>query len=337
MDVQYMNDKTEAIVKLNETIKFESERRYTISDKDVKIVGIRKKRTVPLPIRRSIKEGMVHVPRKKLENRSVIKDKVPVAIPGSEDLHKEKTDCAAGPRAPVPRCPSPEESNVTELVRCPSEKQELLRMLLPHLQQSLPNCSLKIVPEGIELIGASRSVKQAKLEISEKVFNFISHAISDAYSQRAKLLLSDGGQQHVQELFSKAETLAVLSVRDHQLWLTATDAHQVLAASKTLEKDIHMFDIPVEDFHHEFLQSECKQLIEDLENKYMVAIGQKQSTLVVEAMGNCGDEVMVVLREALNANAQQTEDILLEEDDWKLLNNHYQADIDDLGRNVVDR
>ena len=233
-DVSYMNGKTEAIVMLNETIKFDSERHYTISDKDVKIVGMRtirkvgmfpgptrrsleedtvpvpirrpveedtvpvhtqrpveedtvpvhkrrpveedivpvptrrpveedtvpvhKRRpveedTVPVPIRRpeeedmvavptrrSLEEDMVLVPTKKSEDTPVEMDRVHVAIQGSEDLHKEKTDCATGSRAPVPHCPSPEESNVTELVRCPPEKGDAARFEIVSAKLFFENC-----------------------------------------------------------------------------------------------------------------------------------------------------------------------------------------------------
>ena len=429
-DVRYMNGKTEAIVKLNETIKFDSERHYTISDKDVKIVGMRtirkvgmfpgptrrsleedtvpvpirrpveedtvpvhtqrpveedtvpvhkrrpveedivpvptrrpvekdtvpvhKRRpveedTVPVPIRRpeeedmvavptrrSLEEDMVLVPTKKSEDRPVEMDRVPVAIQGSEDLHKEKTDCATGSRAPVPRCPSPEESNVTELVRCPPEKCDLLKVMLPDLKSSLPNCSLKIVTEGIKLIGASRSVKLARLEISEQVFNFDSHSITDVPSKRAKLLLSDRGQQQVQELFSNSGIQAVLSVRDDQLKLTATDSHQWSVASKVLEKNIHRFDIPVEDFHQAYLQSaECKQFIKDLEHNYTAAVEKGRSTLVIEALGDCTVEIQK-LHDNLEAHAQHTEEIHLKEEDWKLLREHHQAEVEALGHKSAD-
>ena len=414
-DVRYMNGKTEAIVKLNETIKFDSKILCTISDKDVKIVGMCTKRkvygprrrsveedtvpvpkhryveedtvpvptrrsvaketvpvptrrsvekdtfpvptqrpveadmvpvptrrpveedTVPVPTRRPVEVDMVLVPTRKPEDRPVEKDKDSVPIQGSEDLHKEKTDCATGSRAPVPRCPSPEESNVTELVRYQSVKQDLLSMLLPHLQSSLPNCSLKVVTEGIKLIGASRSVKQARLKISEQVFNFDSHSITNVPSKRAKLLLSNRGQQQVQELFSNAGIQAVLSVRDDQLRLTATDSHQMLVASRILEKNIRRFDIPVEGFHQAYLQSaECKQFIEDLEHNYTAAVEKGRSTLVIEALGDCTEEIQKQVLGKLEAHAQHTEEIHLEKEDWKLLKKNHEAEVEALGCKSAD-
>ena len=281
---------------------------------------------VTVPTRRSLEEDMVLVPTEKSDDRPVEKDKVPVAIQGSEFLHKEKTNCATGSRAPVPRCPSPEESNVTELVRCSPVKQDLLRMLLPYLQSSLPNCSLKIVTECIKLIGASRSVKLAKLKISEQVLNFDS----------AKLLLSDGGQQQVQELFSNAGILAVLSVRDDKLWLTATDSNQRSVASKVLEKNIRRFDIPVEDFHQAYLQSaECKQFIKDLEHNYTAAVEKGRSTLVIEALEDCTEEIQK-LHDKLEAHAQRTEEIHLKEEDWKLLWKCHQAEVEAIWHKSAD-
>ncbi|KAI0240846.1 hypothetical protein LSAT2_008351 [Lamellibrachia satsuma] len=251
---------------------------------------------------------------------------VPVAIQGSEDFHKEKTDCAADSRAPAPRCPSPEESNVTGLVRCSPMKCDLLKVMLPDLQSSLPNCSLKIVTEGIELHSVSGSVKEAKLKICEQVYNFDSHAISDMDSQRAKLLMSDGGQQQVQKLFSKAGIQAVLSVTDGQLWLIATDS------SKILEKSLHSFEIPVEDFHQEYLQSaECKQFIEDLEHNYTVLVEKRKSKLVIEALGDCTEEIQKQIHDILEAHAQCTEEIHLKVEDWELLNAHHKETVEALG------
>ena len=235
------------------------------------------------------------------------------------------------------RCPT-DQNQITVVTCFPTEKAYLLEMLLPGIQSSLPNCSLKRVPQGIALTATPDCVSQARLAVAEQVFNFVGHAISGVDSQRAKLLLSDRGQKLFQDLFSKAGIQAVVSVRDDQPWLTATDSHQNSVASKVLEKNIHKFGIPVADVQQKYLQSaECKQLIEDLENKHMVTVEQEQSTLVIEALGDCGDEVMAVLREALDANAQQTEDIVVAVDDWKLLSDHYQADIDALRRNTVDK
>ena len=282
--------------------------------------------------RRSLEEDMVPVPTRQPEDRSVEKNNVP-ALPGSEDLHKEKTDCAAGPRAPAPPCPSPEESNVTELVRCSPMKCNLLKVMLPDLQLFLPNYSLKIVTEGIKLHSASGSVKEAKLKISEQVFKFDSHAISDMDSQRAKLLMSDGGQQQVQKLFSKAGIQAMLSVTDDQLWLTATDSSKNVEASEILEKSVHSFEIPVEDFHQEYLQStECKHFIEDLEHKYTVLVEKGRSKLVVEALGNCTEEIQKQIHDRLEAHAQRTEEIHLKVEDWELLNAHHKETVEALGR-----
>ena len=153
-DVRYMNRKTEAIIKLNKTIKFNSEALCTISDTDVKIVSMHTKRIpedkptqmdkVNFPTQST---DLIPVPTRRPEDRSMEKGKVHVAIQCSEDLHKGKTDCAISPGAQAPPYPSPKES--TEGT------------------------------EGIKLSGALESVKEAKLKISEQVFYFDSHVISD--------------------------------------------------------------------------------------------------------------------------------------------------------------
>ena len=181
---------------------------------------------------------------------------------------------------------------------------------------------MKIVTEGIKLIGASRSVKLARLEISEQVFNFDSHSITDVPSKRAKLLLSDRGQQQVQELFSNAGIQAVLSVEEDTV--------------KVLEKNIRRFDIPVEDFHQAYLQSaECKQFINDLEHNYTAAVEKGRSTLVIEALGDCTVEIQK-LHDKLEAHAQHTEEIHLKKEDWKLLREHHQAEVEALGHKSAD-
>ena len=97
VDITYMNGNTEAIVKLNKTIKCHNEQLLNISGNDVKIFGMRQKHKAP-----------DFQPEHRL-----------MPTRGSEHLHKE-----------------PEESNAAELVRCHPVKQDLLRMLLPRFPSS---------------------------------------------------------------------------------------------------------------------------------------------------------------------------------------------------------
>ena len=272
VDVKYKG-KTEAIVKLKETIKFDRERR-TIAGNHVKIF----------------------------------------------------------------RVPSPKEISITEVVRCPLVKQDLMKMMLPHWQSSLPGCSLKRVTEGIELSGASMCVKPAMLELCKQVFKFDPHAISDVDNQRAKLLLSDRGQQQLQTLFSKAGIQAVLSGRDDQLYLTVTDFSKKLEASEILEKNVHRFEIPVASFLQEFLRStECNQFIRVLQQNYAVSIEKGESTFVIEVVGDCAGEVQQQVQDKLKEHAQHTKEYNdLEEEDWTLLKEHHQAEVEALGCKNVD-
>ena len=254
------------------------------------------------------------------------------------EFGRERNRTIVGNHVKIVRVPSSKEGNITELVRCPPMKQDLLKMMLPHWQSSLPNCSLKRVTEGIELSGISGLVKTAKLELCEQVFRFDRHAISDVDNQRAKLLMSDRGQQELQGLFSKEGIQAVLSVRDDQLWLIATDSHQYSVASKVLEKNLHRFEIPMEDFHQEFLQSaDCEEFIEYLERKYIVIVDKRSSTFVVETLGDYSKEIKQQVSNKLEAYTQNCDTIVMEEEeDWKLLKTHHQAEVEALGCRSAD-
>ena len=228
----------------------------------------------------------------------------------SESVDKEKTE------------------TFTETRKYPADKRDLLKMLLPDLQSSLPNCSMKIVAEGIELHGSDEAVKKAKLEISEQVFCFKNCTIP-----LDRLLQSDKTQQHTQELFSKAGIQAVLSVRDDQLLLTAADDDQKSQASRILERNIHRSDIPVDDFHQEFLQSaQWKQFIDDLERNHTVTVEKGTSSVVIKALGDCSEDVLKQVRDKLKANAQQSDDIHLTEEEWELLKTHHQTEVEGFGR-----
>ena len=221
----------------------------------------------------------------------------------------------------------------TETAKYPAHKCDLLKMLLPDLQSTQQNCSMKIVAEGIELNGLDEAVKKARKEISEQVFRFKIHKI-EGNSQRSRLLQSDKSQQQVQELFSKAGIQAVLSVRDDQLLLTAADDEQKSQASRILERNIHRSEIPVDDFHQEFLQSaQWKQFIDDLERNHTVTVEKGTSSVVIEALGeDCSKDVLKQVHDKLKANAQQSDDIHLTEEEWELLKTHHQTEVEGFGR-----
>ena len=191
---------------------------------------------------------------------------------------------------------------------------------------------MKIITKGIELNGATDSLAKAKLKIAEKVFNFKSHTI-EGNNQWVRLLQSDKSQQQVQELFSKAGIQAVLSVRDDQLLLTAADDEQKSQASRILERNIHRSEIPVDDFHQEFLQSaQWKQFIDDLERNYTVTVEKVTSSVVIDALGDCSEDVLKQVRDKLEDNAQQSNDIHLTEEEWELLKTYHQTEVEDFGR-----
>ncbi|KAK2193604.1 hypothetical protein NP493_11g07068 [Ridgeia piscesae] len=201
-------------------------------------------------------------------------------------------------------------------------------MLLPDLRLSLPSCSLNIVAEGIELNGSDEAVRKAMLKISEQVFRFKSCTIP-----LDRLLQSDKSQQQLQELFSKAGIQVVLSVRDDQLLLTAADDEQKSQASRVLERNLHRSEIPVDDFHQEFLQSDqWKQFIDDLECNYTVTVEKGTSSVVIDALGDCSRDVLKQVRDKLKDNAQQSDDIHLTEEEWQLLKTYHQTEVEDFGR-----
>ena len=203
-------------------------------------------------------------------------------------------------------------------------------MLLPDLRLSLPSCSLNIVAEGIELNGSDEAVRKAMLKISEQVFRFKSRPVKGT-NQRIRLLQSDKSQQQLQELFSKARIQAVLSVRDDQLLLTAADDEQKSQASRVLERNLHRSEIPVDDFHQEFLQSDqWKQFIDDLERNYTVTVEKGTSSVVIDALGNCSGDVLKQVRDKLKDNAKQSDDIHLTEEEWQLLKTYHQTQVEDL-------
>ena len=229
------------------------------------------------------------------------------------------------------RCSEDVPKETTELVKFPAVKRDLLKMLLPDLKELLPNCSLKIVTEGLEVKGPAEAVTQAKLQISEQAFRFKSHAV-EGNSQRVRLLQSDKRQQQVQELFSKAGIQAVLSVRDDQLLLTTTDDEQKSQASRVLERNLHRSEIPVDDFHQEFLQSaQWKQFIDDLERNYTVTVEKGTSSVVIEALGDCSEDLLRQVHDKLDDNAQQSNDIHLTEENWHLLKTCHQTEVEDFG------
>ena len=232
----------------------------------------------------------------------------------------------------IAQCSEDVPKETTELVKFPSVKRDLLKMLLPELQALLPNCSLKTNAEGIELKGPAEAVTQAKLHISEQVFRFKIRTI-EGNSQRVRLLQSDKSQQQVQELFLKAGIQAVLSVRDDQLWLTAADDEQKSQASRVLERNIQRNEIPVDDFHQEFLQSaQWKEFIKDLERNYNVTVERETSSVVIDALGDCSEDLLKQVRDKLEDNAQQSNDILLTEEQWELLKTCHQTEVEDIGR-----
>ena len=219
----------------------------------------------------------------------------------------------------------------TEIAIYPADKRNLLEVLLADLRSSLPNCSMKIITEGIELNGATDSLAKAKLEIAEKVFKFKSHTIEGS-SQMVRLLQSDKSQQQVQGLFSTVGIHAVLSVRDDQLLLTAADDEQKSQASRVLERNLHRSEIPVDDFHQEFLQSDqWKQFIDDLERNYTVTVEKETSSVVIEALGDCSEDVLKQVRDKLKDNAQQSDDIHLTEEECELLKTYHQTEVEDFG------
>ena len=214
------------------------------------------------------------------EDRAVYVDDVSVCCEVDET-----TEYVVGSRAQSRLGSSPKASHIQETVTFAAGKRDLLKVLLPDLQASLPECSLKPAAEGIEVSGPAEAVSRAKCHINEQVFSFKTHVIP-LDNQRARLLQSGKSQQQVQELFSKARIQAVLSVRDDQLLLTAADDEQKSQASRVLERNLHRSEIPVDDFHQEFLQSDqWKQFIDDLERNYTVTVEKETSSVVIEAWG----------------------------------------------------
>ena len=243
---------------------------------------------------------------------------------------RETTECVVGSRAQSQPGSSRKESHIQETVTVAAGKRDLLKMLLPELEASLPDCSLKFIMEGIELKGPAEAVTQAKLHISEQVFRFKIRTI-EGNSQRVRLLQSDKSQQQVQELFLKAGIQAVLSVRDDQLLLTAADGQQKREASMVLERNLHRSEIPVDDFHQEFLQSaQWKEFIKDLERNYNVTVERETSSVVIDALGDCSEDLLKQVRDKLNDNAQQSDDIHLTEEEWQLLKTYHQTEVEDL-------
>ena len=360
-NIRYMNRKTEAMVKLDKSIPFDSEKTGTVSKRIIKIIPMRTRgkpfsptgwatqhqpekkaeqkpshsrfraEATPPVVRAEDEQtaSKVRAEEKPMvsEDRGVYVDDISV---GCEDDAKETTECVVGSRAQSQPGSSPKESHIQETVTVAAGKRDLLKMLLPDLQASLPDCSLKFSMEGIELKGPAKAVTQAKFDISELVFRFKSHTI-EGNSQRVRLLQSDKSQQQVQELFSKAGIQAVLSVRGDQLLLTAADDEQKSQASRILERNIHRSEIPVDDFHQEFLQSaQWKQFIDDLERNYTITVEKGTSSVVIEALGDCSEDLLKQVRDKLEDNAQQSDDIQLTEEEWHLLKTYHQTDIEDL-------
>ncbi|KAK2188855.1 hypothetical protein NP493_122g07082 [Ridgeia piscesae] len=258
------------------------------------------------------------------EDRAVYVDDVSVCCEVDET-----TEYVVGSRAQSRLGSSPKASHIQETVTFAAGKRDLLKVLLPDLQASLPECSLKPAAEGIEVSGPAEAVSRAKCHINEQVFSFKTHVIP-LDNQRARLLQSDKSQQQVQELFSKARIQAVLSVRDDQLLLTAADDEQKSQASRILERNLHRSEIPVDDFHQEFLQSDqWKQFIDDLERNYTVTVEKETSSVVIEALGDCSEDVLKQVRDKLEDNAQQSDDIHLTEEEWELLKTYHQKEVED--------
>ena len=372
--VTYNAKKTEATVELDDFIRFDSKKPCTISGKKVNIVAVtpnhKPNSQAETPEERPVVPIVRVVPKPRVsavrgQEKPTI-SKV-TAAESSGDRAQEKPTVSkvraaeiSGDRAgkkstaPVDRAQEkpvvsgnravnvavaawhsedvPKET--TELVTVAAGKRDLLKMLLPDLQALLPNCSLKMVTEGLEAKGPAEAVTQAKLQISEQVFRFNnkSHTI-EGNSQRVRLLQSDKSQQQVQELFSKAGIRAVLSVRDDQLLLTATDDEQKSQASRILERNIHRSEIPVEDFHQEFLQSaQWKQFIDDLERNYTVTVEKGTSSVVIDALGDCSEDLLKQVHDKLDDNAQHSDDIHLTEEEWELLKTYHQTEVEDFGR-----
>ena len=349
-DVSYMAKKTEAIVQLKEFVIFDSKKLRTISGKEVNIIAIHTKSKLPAgnlnlhgeeaekkpmaPVDKAVRKSRVSSVRPQEnpmvpEVRAVTKDMMS-GVTTAPTVRAEEKPVVSGDRAS--RFPEDVPKETTELVKFPPVKRDLLKMMLPDLKALLPNCSLKMVTEGIEVKGPDKVVTQAKLQISEKVFNFKSRTI-EGNTQRVRLLQSDKSQQQVQELFSKAGIQAVLSVRDDQLSLTAADDDQKSQASRILERRLRKREIQVEDFHKEFLQSaQWKQFIDDLERNYTVTVEKGTSSVVIDVLGDCSEEVLKQVRDKLEGNAQQSDDIHLTEEKWHLLKNYHQTEIEDVGK-----
>ena len=276
-------------------------------------------------------------PTVRAEEKSMVSEDSSVAVAvavtsaGCEDDAKETTECVVGSRAQSQPGSSPKENHIQETVTVAAGKRDLLKMLLPDLQASLPDCTLKTAADGIKVSGPAEAVSQAMYHINIQVFSFKTHIIP-LDNQRARLLQSDKSQQQVQELFSKAGIQAVLAVRDDQLLLTAADDQMKEQASSILDRKLCKNEIPVDDFHQEFLQSaEWKQFIDDLERNYTVTVEKGTSSVVIEALGDCSEDVLKQVRDKLDDSAQQSDDIQLTEEDCELLNTYHQSEVEDLG------
>ena len=311
--VDYRNNDTEAIVKLDKTVKFGSKRYRTMCGKVVIIASMSTTPEVPVSVQLNECTASEAVKVSEVTQwpaDRAVEDDAYVTSRASESVDKEKTE------------------TFTETANYPADKRDLLEMLLPDLRLSLPSCSLNIVAEGIELNGSDEAVRKAMLEISEQVFRFKSCTIP-----LDRLLQSDKSQQQLQELFSKAGIQVVLSVRDDQLLLTAADDEQKSQASRILERNLHRSEIPVDDFHQEFLQSDqWKQFIDDLERNYTVTVEKETSSVVIDALGDCSEDVLKQVRDKLADNAQQSDDIHLTEEEWQLLKTYHQTEVEDFGR-----
>ena len=337
VNITHMNRKTEAIVTLDETIPFDSKKTCTVSERVIKIIpmrttckpNVRAGKTFPPPGRATPPPGRATSP----PGRATLPPGRATSPPGRATLPPGRATSPPGRATPPPgRATSPpgRATSPPGTVTVAAGKRDLLKMLLPELQASLPDCSLKCITEGIELKGPAKAVTQAKLDLYEQVFKFKIRTIEGS-SQRVRLLQSDKSQQQVQELFSKAGIQAVLSVRDDQLWLTAADDEQKSQASRVLERNIHRNEIPVDDFHQEFLQSaQWKEFIKDLERNYNVTVERETSSVVIDALGDCSEDLLKQVRDKLDDNAQQSDDIHLTEEEWQLLKTYHQTEVEDL-------
>ena len=336
--VTYKAEKTEAIVQLDDFVIFDSEKHCTISGRKVNIVAITPKHMPNLyaetPKERPEERPVVPVVRAVPTTRvSAVKAEKPTApvVRAKEKPVVSRNRAVNEDGIPVvARCSEDDPKETTGVVKFPAVKRDLLVMLLSDSQTLLPNCSFKMVTEGIELKGPAKAVAEARLNISEQVFRFKVSTI-EGNSQRVRLMQSDKSQQQVQELFLKAGIQVVLSVRDDKLLLTAADDEQKSQASRVLERNLHRSEIPVDDFHQEFLQSaQWKELIKDLERNYTVTVERETSSVVIDALGDCSEDVLKQVRDKLEDNAQQSDDIHLTEEEWQLLKTYHQTEVEDL-------